>query len=31
MAKTQGHSWMQAVQKRLNFAMISSPSETPNL
>ena len=31
MAKTQGHSWMQAIQTRLNFAVISSPAETPNL
>jgi len=31
MAKTQGHSWMQVIQTRLNFAVISSPAETPNL
>ena len=26
----QGHCWMQAMQIRLNFAVISSPAETPN-
>ncbi|NDI12070.1 MAG: hypothetical protein EBZ20_01425 [Rhodobacteraceae bacterium] len=31
MGKMQGHSWKQAMQTRLNFAVISSPSETPNL
>ena len=31
MVKTQGRSWMQAIQTRLNFAVISLPAETPNL
>ena len=30
MGKTRGHSWMQATQIRLNFAVISSPAEPPN-
>lgn len=30
VGKTLGHSWMQATQTRLNFAVISSPAEAPN-
>jgi len=30
MGKMQGHSWKQAMQTRLNFAVISSPEEAPN-